>query len=116
MESAHVVIDESNQLGRSLQDDDEAKIISEQSMPKENERSIQSTSIIPSRLLKNHTLDNVIGDITSGVMTRKQVQNLCAHYSFVSQIEPKNFLEAETKSEWIETIQEELNQFKKNDV
>ena len=49
-------------------------------------------------------------------MTRRQVQNLCAQYSFVSQIEPKNFSEAETKSEWIDAMQEELNQFKKNDV
>eukprot|EP00268_Persea_americana_P047806 TRINITY_DN5008_c0_g1_i15.p2 TRINITY_DN5008_c0_g1~~TRINITY_DN5008_c0_g1_i15.p2 ORF type:complete len:201 (+),score=28.65 TRINITY_DN5008_c0_g1_i15:1994-2596(+) len=98
MESTHVVIDENNQIGRSLQDDDETEIISEQSIPKENEEGIQSTSIIPSRLLKHHTLDNVIGDIRSGVITRKQVQNLRAHYSSVSQIEPKNFSEAETKS------------------
>ena len=38
MESAHVVIDESNQIGRSLQDDDEAEIISEQSMLKKMKR------------------------------------------------------------------------------
>ena len=104
MESIHVVIDENNQVGRALQADDEAETVSEQSTLKENEDVTPSSSIMPSRLMKDHNLDNIIGDIRSGVMTRRQVQNFCAHYSFVSQIEPKNFSEAETKVEWIKAL------------
>ena len=105
MESVHVVIDETNQIGRALQDDDEVETFSGGSTPKENEDVTPSTSIIPSRLMKDHNLDDIIGDIRSGDMMRRQVQNLCAHYSFVFQIETKNFSEAETKSEWrVESI------------
>ncbi|WP_274923145.1 hypothetical protein, partial [Streptomyces clavifer] len=116
MESAHVVIDDVNQVGRILQDDDEAEIGNEQPISKDTNDIIPSKAVVPTKLMKNHTLDNIIGDISSGVMTQKYVQNLCAHYSFVSQIEPKNFSEAESKSEWMEAMQEELNQFKKNNV
>ena len=83
MELAHVVIDETNQVERALHDV-EGETLAEQSTPSRIEDNIPSTSTMPTRLLKDHNLDNIIGDIKSGVMTRRQVHNLCAHYSFVS--------------------------------
>ena len=38
------------------------------------------------------------------------------HIAFVSNIEPKNSKEAATDDYWIIAIQEELNQFERNDV
>ena len=36
--------------------------------------------------------------------------------AFISQVEPKSIDEAENDPNWITAMQEELNQFKKNDV
>ena len=36
--------------------------------------------------------------------------------TFLSQIEPKSFKEAEKDESWIFAMQEELNQYKKSDV
>ena len=36
--------------------------------------------------------------------------------AFISQIEPKNIKEAESDPNWINAMQEELNQFKRNNV
>jgi len=38
------------------------------------------------------------------------------NFSFVSQIEPKSFLEAENDEKWILAMQDDLNQFERNDV
>ena len=81
---------------------------------------------------KMHPLDNVIGDIQSGVKTRKQTKmadihgfisevyeyknhedkNECLFFCFLSQMEPKNVYKALEDSSWVEAMQEELLQFK----
>ena len=38
------------------------------------------------------------------------------HYAFISHIEPKNILKAEGDSYWLLAMQEELNQFERNQV
>ena len=40
----------------------------------------------------------------------------CEHDAYISQIEPKNFKEAEIDEHWINVMQEELCQFKRNKV
>jgi len=62
------------------------------------------------------TLDNVIGNIEKGVSTRKSLNNFCETMAFVSQVEPKNLNEALKDSNWILAMQEELNQFARNEV
>jgi len=62
------------------------------------------------------TLDNVIGKIEKGVSTRNSLNNFCRTVAFVSQIEPKSLEEALQDSNWIATMQEELNQFEYNEV
>ncbi|KAK2403095.1 putative mitochondrial protein [Trifolium repens] len=68
------------------------------------------------RTLKDHPIDKVLGDISKGVATRFQISNFCSHYAFVSQVEPKNSKTALLDEHWILAMQEELNQFKRNDV
>ncbi|KAD4585780.1 hypothetical protein E3N88_23381 [Mikania micrantha] len=70
---------------------------------------------IPFSTHKDHPLDKVIGPLTSGVVTRQAAENLneCMFSCFVSQIEPKNISMALQDSSWIESMQEELNQFAK---
>ena len=62
------------------------------------------------------TLDNVIGNIEKGVLTRNSRNNLCETMTFVSQEEPKNLDEALRDRNWILAMQEELNQFALNQV
>ena len=59
--------------------------------------------------------DNIIGDIKKGVSTRRRIV-FCEHVVFVSHIEPKNVNDALNDSNWIVVMQDELNQFTRNDV
>ncbi|GJW10161.1 retrovirus-related pol polyprotein from transposon TNT 1-94, partial [Tanacetum coccineum] len=71
------------------------------------------------RWTKNHPLEQVIGDPSKPVMTRKRLQTdagVCMYALTVSTIEPKNIKEAMLDHSWIESMQDELNQFKRLDV
>jgi len=64
---------------------------------------------------KELSKDNIIGDIEQGVSTRRKLAFI-QHVAFVSQIEPKNVNDALCDSNWVVVMQDELNQFTKNDV
>ena len=66
------------------------------------------------RIQKDHPKDLIIGDPNSGVTTRSRenISNSC----FVSKVEPKNVKEALTDEYWINAMQDELEQFKRNEV
>ena len=51
-----------------------------------------------------------------GVKTRSSLRDVLNHCAFVSQLEPKTFEEAENDHNWINAMQEELNQFERNNV
>ena len=68
------------------------------------------------REVPSHPLTNVIGNPREGVRTRSSSLHQIAHCAFVSQIEPKNFKEANQEPNWISAMQEELMQFKRNQV
>ncbi|GJU63212.1 hypothetical protein Tco_1245047 [Tanacetum coccineum] len=71
------------------------------------------------RWTKNHPLKQVIGDLSKPVMTRKRLQTdaeFCMYALTVSTIEPKNIKEVMLDHSWIESMQDELNQFKRLDV
>jgi hypothetical protein len=57
-----------------------------------------------------------MGDISKGVTTRSRLANFCEHYSFVSSIEPFWVEEALQDPDWVLAMQEELNNFKRNEV
>jgi len=61
------------------------------------------------------SLENVIGDISNGVVTRN-MSNFCMTIVFVSQIEPKSVEKALQDDQWCIAMQEELNQFERNEV
>ena len=66
------------------------------------------------RIQKIHPQDNIIGSPTEGVMARSR--KLRANAWFISNVEPKNVKEALTDEYWINVMQEELGQFKRNEV
>jgi hypothetical protein len=61
-------------------------------------------------------VDNILGDIKKGVTTRSRLANFCQYYSFVSSIEPFKIEDALHDPDWVVAIQEELNNFKRNQV
>jgi hypothetical protein len=65
---------------------------------------------------KHHPIDQILGDISKGVTTRSRLANFCEHYSFVSSIEPFRVEEALQDPNWVLAMQEELNNFKRNEV
>jgi len=68
------------------------------------------------KTVKDHPIENILGEISKGVITRSKISNFCYHYAFVSQIEPKNAKDAILDEHWFLAMQEELNQFQRNEV
>ncbi|GJT86559.1 putative ribonuclease H-like domain-containing protein [Tanacetum coccineum] len=98
--------------------------------------TIQVSPIPTTRIHKDHPLDQVIGDLQSATQTRKMSKNLeehgfvstiqqrtnhkdlqnCLFACFLSQEEPKKVIHALKDPSWIEAMQEELLQFKLQEV
>ncbi|GJY49399.1 putative ribonuclease H-like domain-containing protein [Tanacetum coccineum] len=94
--------------------------------------NITTTYPVPStlntRIHKDHSLDHVIGDVQSGVLTRRMTKttneqgfisavyegkthedlHTCLFACFLSQEEPKKVIQALKDPSWIEAMQEEL--------
>ncbi|GKD52118.1 putative ribonuclease H-like domain-containing protein, partial [Tanacetum coccineum] len=88
------------------------------------------------RIHKDHTIKNLIGDVKSTVQTRRMTKptseqgflssvykekshdtlNTCLYACFLSQIEPTSIAKALSDSSWVEAMQEELLQFKLQQV
>nr|GEX82570.1 hypothetical protein [Tanacetum cinerariifolium] len=69
--------------------------------------------------IKDHPLEQVIGNPSQSVRTRRQLESdaeMCMFALTVSRTEPKNIKEAMANSAWIESMQEELHQFDRLDV
>ncbi|GJT70377.1 retrovirus-related pol polyprotein from transposon TNT 1-94 [Tanacetum coccineum] len=70
-------------------------------------------------MTKDHSLDQVIGDPSKPVMTGQRLHinsEVCMYALTVSTIEPKNIKEAMADHSWIESMQDELNQFERLQV
>ncbi|GJR57370.1 putative ribonuclease H-like domain-containing protein [Tanacetum coccineum] len=102
--------------------------------------NITTTYPVPStpntKIHKDHSLDHVIGDVQSGVQTRRMTKttnkqgfisavyegkthedlHTCLFACFLSQEEPKKVIQALKDPRWIEAMQEELLQFKLQQV
>nr|GFC22843.1 hypothetical protein [Tanacetum cinerariifolium] len=64
------------------------------------------------RWTKDHLLEQVIGNPSQSVRTRRQLESnaeMCMFALTVSRTEPKNIKEAMADSAWIESMQEELH-------
>jgi hypothetical protein len=65
---------------------------------------------------RDHPVDNILGDIKKGITTRSRVVNFCEHYSFVSFFESFKVENELRDPDWMVAMQEELNNFKRNEV
>ncbi|GJX53088.1 retrovirus-related pol polyprotein from transposon TNT 1-94 [Tanacetum coccineum] len=67
-----------------------------------------------SKWTKDHLLENIIGKLARPVSTRLQLHEqalFCYYDVFLTSVKPKTYKDALTQSCWIESIQEELNEF-----
>ncbi|GJV56201.1 retrovirus-related pol polyprotein from transposon TNT 1-94 [Tanacetum coccineum] len=63
---------------------------------------------------KDHPLDNIIGNPSRPVSTRKQLAIdalWCLYNSVLSKVEPKNFKSAITEDCWFQAMQDEIHEF-----
>jgi hypothetical protein len=85
-----------------------------------NQHEMVSKSFLPLnelRYVSSHPSKLIIGNPCKGTKTRASLKNISGHFAFVSQIEPKSFLEAEKDEKMILVVHhDELNQFERNDV
>jgi hypothetical protein len=65
---------------------------------------------------RGHSVDNILGDIKKEVTIRSRVANFYEHYSFVSSFEPLKVEDALRDSDWMMAMQEELDNFKCDEV
>jgi hypothetical protein len=65
---------------------------------------------------RGHPVDNILGDIEKGVTTKSCVANFCEYYSFVSSFKPFKVEDVLHDLDWVVAMQEELNNFKCNEV
>jgi hypothetical protein len=82
----------------------------------EEEAPLAPPTQVRATIQRNHPVDQILGDISKGVTTRSRLAIFCEHYSFVSSIEPFRVEEALQDPDWVLAMQEELNNFKKNEV
>jgi hypothetical protein len=61
-------------------------------------------------------VDQILGDINKGVTTRSHIANFCERYFFVSSVEPFRVEGALQDLDWVMAMQEELNNFKRNEA
>ncbi|KAH9670869.1 Integrase catalytic domain-containing protein [Citrus sinensis] len=137
-ESMHVTFDESNPSSseKVVVDDDAGKEEQEEEASNDNqedaphgiqeehheepnvEQNEGTSQTLPKewRYVSSHPKDVILGDPSRGITTRSSLRNTCEHNAFISQIEPKSFEDAENDESWIMAMQEELNQFERNNV
>jgi hypothetical protein len=65
---------------------------------------------------RDHSVDNILGDIEKGVIIRSRIAIFCEHYSFISFFKPFKVEDALRDPYWVVVMQEELNNFKRNKV
>jgi hypothetical protein len=70
----------------------------------------------PTNIARDHPLDQIVGDIRSGVQTRSRLASFCECFSFVSSFEPTKTEEALNDVDWVNAMHEELNNFTRNQV
>ncbi|GJU63337.1 retrovirus-related pol polyprotein from transposon TNT 1-94 [Tanacetum coccineum] len=68
---------------------------------------------------KDHPLDNIVGNPSRPVSTRKQLASdalWCCFHTELSKVEPKNFKMAVTEDSWFEAMQNEIHEFDRLEV
>ncbi|GJX94767.1 hypothetical protein Tco_0349353, partial [Tanacetum coccineum] len=87
-------------------------------MPEKSTKSTQPYEYIR-KWTNSHPLDNIIGNHSRLVSTRKQLAMdalWCFYNSVLSKVEPKNFKSAVTEDCWFQAMQDEIHEFDRLDV
>ncbi|GJT65100.1 putative ribonuclease H-like domain-containing protein [Tanacetum coccineum] len=95
------------------------EFFSDEDEPEVDLGNITNSYIVPTtpntRIHKDHPIDNVIGDVKSSVQTRRMTKPTSEQGS-LSDIEPTSIAKALSDLSWVEAMQEELLQFKLQQV
>ncbi|KAJ9544166.1 hypothetical protein OSB04_023873 [Centaurea solstitialis] len=86
--------------------------------PSVNEASTSGQVYQPPALrwTKDHPIDQILSNPSSGVKTRRQSGNVCLYVNFISEHEPKEIDDALRDPAWVSAMQEELAEFIRNNV
>ncbi|GJW49366.1 putative ribonuclease H-like domain-containing protein [Tanacetum coccineum] len=90
----------------------EASSSGEITIPEPNQSTLPHEHI--RKWTDSHPLDNIIGNPSRPVSTRKQLATdalWCFYNSVLSKVEPKNFKSAVTEDCWFQAMQEEIHKF-----
>jgi hypothetical protein len=102
------------------QEEDNDQWGDEDNEDKEDDQEIQSQRPphprVHQAIQRDHLVNSILGDIHKGVTNRSQVAHFYEHYSFVSSIEPYRVEDALRDPAWVLAMQEELNNFTRNEV
>src|SRR6266540_4508980 len=87
----------------------------------EDQEIIQRQQLLPhprvhQSIQRDYLVDNILGSIRRGVTTCSRLANFCEFYSFVSSLEPLSVEQALEDPDWVIAMQEELNNFTRNEV
>jgi hypothetical protein len=92
----------------------------EENNDKEDDQEIRDQRLphprVHQAIQRDDPVNSILGDIHKGVTTRSRVAHFCEHYSFVSSIEPYRVEDALRDPDWVVAMQEELNNFTRNEV
>jgi hypothetical protein len=109
-----------DQEDESPQEEDNDQGGDEENEDKEDDQEIQGQRPphprVHQAIQRDHPVNSILGDIHKGVTTRSRVAHFCEHYSFVSSIEPYRVEDEIRDSNWVLAMQEELNNFTRNEV
>lgn len=64
----------------------------------------------------SHPLTSILTPIYSGIVTRSKFKNMIAFIANISMIEPMNIIKAVKDTDYIVTMQQQLNQFERNKI
>jgi hypothetical protein len=101
--------EENNDQGGDDHDKDEEDDQEEQGQRSPHPRVHQA-------IQRDHPVNSILSDIHKGETTRSRVAHFCEHYSFMSSIELYWVKDALRDSDWVLAMQEELNNFTRNEV
>ena len=128
-ESIHIIFDEANPSPSrkeeyidndtgTLNEEMKKMSLKDKSVEEEKDQVSKEHSELPKkwRYAHNHPKDLIIGDPSQDIRTRSSFRENLDYLVFVSQTEPSCIEEAENDPNWMLAIQEELNQFERNNV
>jgi hypothetical protein len=99
--------DEAQDKAPQVEDDDDGPIQRQSQAPHPR---------VHQMVQRDHPMNNILGSIQRGVTTRSRLKKICAFYLFVSSLEPLSVEQALGDPNWIIAMEEELNNFKRNEV